>query len=265
MTFKPIFNYNLDIKNNELHIWKIKIPYHLFEEFDFNNMSLNSNLAIFKELKKYLSNDELNLCIRFYKKNDKIRSLVSKYIQKNLISKYLGMPANLIEFKFNNFLKPFIKNEVSSKKLNFNLSHAGDYIVIAFILNSLVGVDIELHNFSIDHESLINQIFSRQEILKWQKLSESEKKYSFYHVWSSKEALLKGVGIGLSFSPTEISVNINHKELPKILNVIDYKNQYNWQLWNLGKFYISDNYSAIYAINKDNTTIQYYEFQWNMV
>ena len=249
---------DFNIECNDIHIWKVKISYDLFEKNINNGYCFINN-----EIKNYITEEEYYLCLKFYKTKDKIRSFISKFLLKKLISNYLNLSPNLIFFRYNEYSKPFIVNNINLLSLQFNISHAGEYIVFAFTKSSNIGIDIELYDKEIDKKSLVNAVFSEQEILQWENLSEDEKLYSFYHVWSCKEALLKGIGVGLSFSPNNITVNINKNDEPKIMNICNYSYNNNWKNWELGKFFIHNNYSAIYAVEFNVNNIYYFNFDWS--
>ncbi|NQY10027.1 MAG: 4'-phosphopantetheinyl transferase superfamily protein [Flavobacteriales bacterium] len=83
--------------------------------------------------------------------------------------------------------KPFI-----SGWNNFNISHSGDYVVLAYGEDSM-GIDVEQNSKDLATDLL--QYFHKNE----QKyiLNSTDKKSAFYYVWVRKEALLKATGIGI--------------------------------------------------------------------
>ena len=90
------------------------------------------------------------------------------------------------DYSFNEHGKPI------SDKVHFNISHSNDYVVIA-LADVDVGADIEM----IDRpykQNMIDFICSEEEkpLIK-----DNE---SFYKVWTSKESLIKCLGIGLSIN-----------------------------------------------------------------
>ncbi|APJ04888.1 4'-phosphopantetheinyl transferase family protein [Silvanigrella aquatica] len=261
------FEKNNEIQKDEVHIWKIKIPYDMFKYLENKNISnyLLSNDFFNGNFKKVLTLDEINKSLKYFKISDKIRSLSTRFVLKKLISLYLKLPPHNIHFKYNKYFKPFLSHEINNISLNFNVSHAGEYIVLAFSCEDLVGIDIEKYDNSLDKNSLGSYIFSDCEFTSWNSLSENEKNSSFYHVWSCKEAILKGIGIGLSYLPNNITVGINPNENPKIISLKDCKYENHPDSWSIRRFYIQNDYSSIFAIRKKNFKSLFYEWDWNNV
>ncbi len=267
MTNWEVKKNKLNIEPDEVHIWKAKIPYYLFDGIDINcyknrNYIRNSN-KILDTFRKIVDEEEYKLSLRFYKVTDQIRSISTRYILKKIISGYLNLNPTLIQFSYNDFSKPFICEAINPISLQFNISHAGEYIVFAFARNSQIGVDIELHDYCLDKQSLEHHVFSEQELFKWQTLSEQEKLVSFYHVWSCKEAILKGIGTGLSYLPNNVSVEIDPNMKPILFHLKNCKYENDFSSWSLCKFDIQNNYSAIYAIRKKEYKTTYYGWNWD--
>lgn len=83
--------------------------------------------------------------------------------------------------------KPFIANNMG---LYFNLSHSGDYIVIA-VANQPVGVDIQ-KKVTVQ-EKLVDKVCSKEEAV----LVKENFMDRFNYIWSLKEAAVKLYGDGL--------------------------------------------------------------------
>lgn len=117
--------------------------------------------------------------------------------------------------------RPFIDDN-----LDFNISHSGDYIIIAITMNSRVGIDIEKHrNLNIN---LFKKYFDDDE---WNVIqTSSDKLKSFFDFWTIKESAIKCDGRGVEvLSKTHIHQSkVNCDGIP-----FDYK-----------QLYIQDNYSC---------------------
>lgn len=112
--------------------------------------------------------------------------------------------------------KPFIKE---NKNFHFNLSHAGNWVVIAYG-DREVGVDVEAHRENIDMETIAGRFFSPEE----QRYIFSDKenpRQRFFEIWTGKESCLKYLGVGLKTDLTSFSVlslkpelRLHHRSLP---------------------------------------------------
>ena len=122
-------------------------------------------------------------------KDDRYRTLAGKilllkYLKKN--TKY-----NLDNIFFTKYNKPYIKNF----NLNFNISHAGRYAIAVFGEYEQLGVDIEdsINNIDIDD---FKSVLSDYE---FDKIKNSKSKLEdFYTLWTTKEAVLKADGRGIT-------------------------------------------------------------------
>ena len=121
-----------------------------------------------------VNKDRVEKALRFVNEKDQLLSLGGAY----LFYKYLPKE----EIKINSNGKPYLENGPY-----FNLSHSGEYTVIAISNERDVGVDIE----RIDE--------SKIEAIKYS-LSEDDKKNvgdnNLFLLWSNKESLVKCMGTG---------------------------------------------------------------------
>jgi len=103
---------------------------------------------------------------------------------------------SLSDLKYTAHKRPYFNNE-----FDFNISHSGEYVVCAFSQECKLGVDIELIA-DISLPDMKSQ-FSPSEWVAI--LSGQNAQRSFYTHWTRKEAFLKAIGLGLSFSPDKVS------------------------------------------------------------
>ena len=105
---------------------------------------------------------------------------------------------SLQDIKKYKYGKPYI-----SGFYHYNISHAGDYVVLVYSDNS-VGVDIEqIQKTDISH---FQKVLSSDEN-QWIKDTGSMRR--FYHVWTRKEAVVKAHGIGLNSRLNQIDTTTN--------------------------------------------------------
>jgi len=92
--------------------------------------------------------------------------------------------------------KPYLKNN----PLYFNISHAGDYVVLA-TAESEIGVDIE--KITPYDDTVAARCFTSAE-QKW--IQEQGNDEAFFYLWTAKESIMKGSGQGLSLPPETFCV-----------------------------------------------------------
>ncbi|PFD48722.1 4-phosphopantetheinyl transferase [Bacillus cereus] len=141
--------------------------------------------------------------MKFQRLSDRYRCLIGKIMIRSTISKQLGLSFNELNFAYNDFGKPYLKND---QNVHFNLSHSGDFVV-ACIDKSKVGIDIEkIDNIPIDD---ITNIFYQNEINYIKNNDGNTTNLErFFRIWTLKESFLKYLGKGLSFGLKAIMFNI---------------------------------------------------------
>jgi 4'-phosphopantetheinyl transferase len=149
---------------------------------------------------KLLTEQESILANRFYQKEDRYRFITGRTALRTLASKYLGVLPQDIEVSFGRNKKPFISNPRTN--LCFNLSHSGEWILIAFASIEL-GIDIEQIKTDFSIEDMMSTYFNKTE----QKyiVDHPNPQYAFFILWTRKEALMKAWGTGLQDNLQEIS------------------------------------------------------------
>lgn len=128
-----------------------------------------------KTLLENVNEKQKEKAFRFVNEVDQIRSLASSYLMNRLSKEPL---------QFNEMGKPYYQNGPY-----FNVSHSGQYIVMAVSSNE-IGVDIE-ENSGKDMSSLI-RIFNEAEA---KMIKEHQ---DFYYLWCAKESLIKCIGSSVS-------------------------------------------------------------------
>lgn len=137
----------------------------------------------------------------------KQRAIISKGLSRHLIAEYLGMKPAVIKYSYNKFGKPYISD--SSDDLQFNISHCDNIIVFAFSSGNEIGVDVEKIKTIEDMEGVADICFTPYE-KEWLNRTESVTE-TFYKIWTIKEAFIKAIGRGFSFSPKDIELTNESK------------------------------------------------------
>ncbi|MCB0747972.1 MAG: 4'-phosphopantetheinyl transferase superfamily protein, partial [Ignavibacteriae bacterium] len=173
---------NFQLTVNEIHVWLLDIKKISKSENDFN---------------KILSDDELDRKNKFHFEKDRIVFGTTRGLLKILLAKYLKCSTNDVKFIYNEFGKPFLRENHSST-IRFNVSHSKDFGLLAFNLNNNIGVDIEYINKELVAEDIARNYFSEYEISELFNLNELDRIGAFYNIWTRKEAFIKAIGKGLS-------------------------------------------------------------------
>jgi len=146
-----------------------------------------------------LSGDQRARSDRYVFEIDRARSIAARGGLRWLLSSYTGVPPDALIFQEGDYGKPLVRG--TSIHHEFNVSHAGDYILIGITTGAQCGVDIEGSRAHISEQSIGESFFCPREI-QW--LRQTEK--GFFRLWTIKEAILKAVGRGLSIRLSDVDV-----------------------------------------------------------
>jgi len=187
------------------------MPLSLFKDFNPDDCSLiNQRIDIwqyplhteFDAAQSVLSNDELARARRYHFARHQRRFTVARAMLRLIISRYINIPPEQIEFTYNPQGKPALAN---APLLQFNLSHSGDRALLAIGSHFPLGIDLEFFS-ARPYEGIGRQIFSVKESEALYQLPAMLKPLGFFHLWAQKEALIKACGLGLSYPTKQFDV-----------------------------------------------------------
>ncbi|WP_304516729.1 4'-phosphopantetheinyl transferase family protein [Cecembia rubra] len=209
-----------------------------------------------------LSPEEKEKAFRFHFEKDRTAYIASRGMLRLFLSHYMEEKPESIQFEYNDFGKPFLKNGIYDKKLHFNLAHAGNLVLFAFTSDQEIGIDVEFirEDFSID--TIVNNYFCSQEIQEIQKLDPSAAFTLFFKFWARKEAILKAMGKGLSF-PLE-KCNVSLVRGLDFSRVILTDAQEVDKVWYVMDLLYEDKYTAALALKKPEVELSFWDFPMGM-
>lgn len=179
--------------------------------------SLERSQAERDVLWQFLSADERVRAERFHFDVHRHHFIVGRGLLRWLNGRYLQIPPQDIQFTCSDYDKPALVNEPA---LQFNVSHSHQGLLLAFMWETAVGVDIEYVNRKMDDmDNIARRFFSAIESAAYLSVAESEKADTFFNCWTRKEAFIKAVGEGLSFPLDEFTVSLLPGEPAQLLTV----------------------------------------------
>jgi 4'-phosphopantetheinyl transferase len=203
-----------------------------------------------------LTQSEWEKAMRFRMPADQKRFVVTRAILKTLLARYFGRLATEIEFTQNEYGKL----SVQSGPIEFNVSHSGDYALIAFAKESAVGIDIERISGDRIVTDLARRILSPLEHARFLSLAETDRKQVFFQIWTLKESVLKGIGSGLSVPPECIEIAF-YPDAPKLLSAST-KEIPDIRDWTLQSLSVGDeDYVAAIAVKHKTPSIEIKRFE----
>lgn len=106
-------------------------------------------------------------------------------------------------------------------ELDFNLTHAGSEILLAFARRQPLGIDLEhtARHFSI--EGIARRFFAAAEADALERLPADARGTAFLRLWTHKEAVLKALGEGLSFGLERVQFAFGGDGQPELKAIAD--------------------------------------------
>ncbi len=178
------------VRGREVHVWRIAVrqPDSLVDQW------IND-----------LPPEEQDVCRKFQRREDRVRAGLGRWWRRRILARILDLPPGELVFSATPEGKPFLLRPASPRKIHFNVSHSGDWVLIGVSEGGRVGIDVEIHG-KIDFQGLAESCFSAAEIKAWFARPLVEQKTVFFDIWARKEAYLKAIGSGLSKPLKDFSV-----------------------------------------------------------
>jgi 4'-phosphopantetheinyl transferase len=140
-----------------------------------------------------LAADEQLRADRFRFDCDRQSFVAARSGMRRILGRYLNQDAAAIEFAYGSHGKPCLVDGT----IEFNLSHSGDWALLAVARDRAVGVDIERIKPMAELEKLTARFLMAAEHERIVSLPEADRLLAFFRTWTCKEAYLKATGEGL--------------------------------------------------------------------
>ncbi len=229
---------NLTINPQEVHVWKTNL--------EQSSINVQNSFNILNE-------DEKNKAQRFRFEKHQKRFTIARSNLKRILSFYLSIPPQEIEFQYNTYGKPKLLDKINQLDLQFNVSHSEDIAIYGITCHNLIGVDVEYIRPMPEAENLAQRFFSRKEFEKISTLLSEEKNREFFKLWTAKEAYLKAIGKGISGGLEKVEVS-THEPISFIR--LPESNHINYNLFYLTPHH---NYLAAIAVEDHQQIYQYWQ------
>jgi 4'-phosphopantetheinyl transferase len=156
-----------------------------------------------------LTADEIVRADRFHFPNDAIHWTACRAALRQILGHYLAIAPKEVPITYSEYGKPLLVPPLDS--LHFNLTHCPDLALLAIAFEGPVGIDIESLDRAADLLSCEKTFCHPLEIAELPEdlvLRSSQ----LLRIWTSKEAVLKARGKGLSHSPELVQIHFGSSE-----------------------------------------------------
>ena len=220
------------LSENEVHVW------HLVADDESQEMQNYADCLSTREKEK--SNG-------FKFENDQRRYITRHVFLRKVLACYLGVNADQIKFREDDYGKPFIDEPANIPELHFNMSKSANHVLIAVTHGRLIGCDIEKHNDEQDFKVIIENYFSAQEINFI--LDDSSDQLNFFDYWAAKEAYIKARGEGLSFELDKFTLHIDANDNVSMLENLQAPQDVG--RWCIKRLHPAEGFSAAVCVDGD--------------
>jgi 4'-phosphopantetheinyl transferase len=152
-----------------------------------------------------LSEVELDRASRFHRARDRERYVVAHAETRRVLALHTGADPQALEFTTVARGKPVIASPSTATQWTFNLSHSGDYALLAAARDVPLGVDIEEKRSVSDLHQVAERFFSAAEREMLASAVEPPNDV-FFAIWTRKEAVIKALGHGLTMPLADFDV-----------------------------------------------------------
>lgn len=205
--------------------------------------------------------EEKDRLSRFVFKKDFKSSLIGRLMMRKFASEALNFLYNEIKFQRNEKDKPVLI-QPESQNLAFNVSHQGDYAILAGELGTdVIGADVMKFEFARnitvkEYFRLMNRTFSEDEWSKIKSYPEDlDQIRSFHRHWALKESYVKALGVGITVNLQEISFKVkNDLKQGEILSDTELHVRGIPEQFRFEESLIGENHCAVVALPKEFST-----------
>ena len=170
----------IPLEPGQVHLWRVDLD------------QPNEDLA---DLWQRLSDDERERAACFYFEVDRGRYIVAHAALRVLLAHYQNVPEYRDTFHVGPQGKPSLG---AGAGVQFNLAHSRGLGLVALAAETRIGVDLEAVDRTVAIDDMAKRFFSSRECEALRALAPERRPEGFFHVWSQKEAYLKGRGDGVA-------------------------------------------------------------------
>ena len=204
-------------------------------------------------LEKHLTDDERIRAARFRFEDPRRRFIICRSTLRQLLGHCCGIEPQSVPLTYNNHGKPELAlptDDPQVPKVEFSVSHSGEFGLIALAVGSLVGIDVEEFDPSVKILKLAERFFAPQEAAELSDMPPEKQLAGFYRCWTSKEAYIKAKGGGLSINLSSFRVATDPDQPASLSHIDDHPDEP--ARWTTRALEVAPGYAATVMINRPN-------------
>ena len=191
-----------------------------------------------------LSPDEQERAGRFVRARDRRRFVRCRAAVREILGCLLELPPGLVRFRAGGQGKPELDWPGSSggppegepregkHAIRFNISHSAELALVGVSRGRELGIDLEQVRPIVEAGRIVESFFSPTEQAEFAAIDGQDKELAFLRAWTRKEAVLKGLGIGLAGLAARYETGFSVTALtPQFARAAPRPQVDQWQIW----------------------------------
>lgn len=219
-----------------VHIWQFSFSQH------------KDNISYFWTL---LNRDEKRRTETFLQNQHRYNFATARAILRYLLAQYLKCEPQDIVFQQNDHGKLALAQSDNNLSLQFNLSHAKDTVMYAFAVDRHVGIDVEYIRDDVSLAEIARRFFALEEQQALFALPRDQQSEAFFACWTRKEAFIKAIGKGLSYSLKKFIVDLSVQQKTAKVNLKINDDKLLSTFWTLFNLTTTPQYCAAVVVEGD--------------
>jgi 4'-phosphopantetheinyl transferase len=146
---------------------------------------------------RILSSEERYRAAQFISVRDRHRFILRRGALRLALSEYVKARPEEHRFACGRYGKPALISDLGAKAVHFSVSYSNVLAVIGVSTRRDIGIDVERIREMPDLDAMLTNVFGREESHRVMNLPPAERSTAFFRLWTRKEAVLKGGGVGL--------------------------------------------------------------------
>jgi 4'-phosphopantetheinyl transferase len=183
-----------ELGTDEIRVWLIELDSGLVSQAEIDCVEPGADLAL-------LDADEQARAARFVRARDRRRFARCRAALREILGGLLAENPASLRFRAAARGKPELDlaNQVGGQPaLRFNVSHSSNLAVIAVSRQHELGIDLEQVRTIGEAERIVASFFSEAEQAEFATIDGPARPIAFVRGWTRKEAILKGLGVGIA-------------------------------------------------------------------
>jgi 4'-phosphopantetheinyl transferase len=184
-----------ELTGKHIHVWSVSIQ----------SFKLSTERLI-----RFLNPDESARASQIGANSTRDLFIAGRGVLRILLGQYLRRAPESIQVTYEPHGKPRV---AADDHIQFNVTHSGDLVALAFSTDCPVGIDVEPIRELSNISRIYRYMLCPDEVAELMPLPADARERAFFHCWTRKEAYAKAIGKGLLTAFNDFCVSV-HPDAP---------------------------------------------------